>query len=815
MTENLYPKRREKIRVTDQRSGDETIHIVVDEETGQYYRFGELEFSIFWSLDGETSLEKIKEIIEEKFEAEIPLEQLQKFVEDLKAKELLEGVERTVRKISIWQNLFYLRKKVLDPKRLLDSLVNPLSFTFKPGFVIPGILLILWSLFYSFGQRAFWLGEAKDLFHGWGLLVLYVSLITIGFVHETGHALMCRYYGGRVSEIGVILIYFMPGFYANVSDAYLFRDKWQRAAVGAAGLFYQFVFSALAIIILTFTIPGSLLANFIIGMVTMSGFTALWNFNPLIKLDGYYVLSDILEVTNLRGNSFKYIGLLLQKWFLDLPDAKTQLEAIPPRLKRIYLWYGAFGFLYTWFFLWIGIWFLVKFVIRKLAGFGLVLLTGGIVWGAWNWYKHAKSGFEKFAAHIKENRDVRMIAASRLRHVGIFAAVLAILLIIPTRWGIKGACEVHPAVKRALAPLETGVITRVMVQAGEPIAKDQPFAFLDDFAISRELDALRIEKQLREERLAQLKAEYGSAFAAAEGSFHQSKLALEAQSLLSPHKLQEAKSAMQASGARYEKAKTNLGIAKSERDRFAALAKDELVSPKEMEEKQSAFESAEAEYQAARDDYAAASSAYARTLKEATVTEPRKLQQDFTLSRENLKFTRDKSIEINAAQSELNGVISRIQTDEKKMDRMVIRSPINGVVMTPRVKELEGKLVSQGQQIAWVYEPGPMIFEIRTDELNISEVPRPEASANKVSFKILAIPGKSFQGKVTRIVPEGMMTGVAGKAFLVDVSVNDPEGRLLPGMQGTAKIYGRWHPMLWQIIRRPVKYIAWKLWSLF
>lgn len=813
MIETPYPKRRQNIRVIEQDSQDGKVYILNAEDIDQYYRFREIEFSIFHLLDGETPLPTVKEKIEAQFNIELAFPQLETFVEDLKRKGLLEGVKSQAQKGKFWQNLFYARFKAFNPDRLLNALTPHFHFVFTKEFVAGASFLIAWSLFYSVANRTVWFNQTRALFHGWGLLILYLSLFSIGFVHEMGHALTCKYFGGRVKEMGFMLIYFQPGFYANVSDAYLFHEKKHKAFVGAAGLFFQFTFSALAIIALTLTIPGTFFASFLTGMIAVSGFTAFWNLNPLIKLDGYYILSDLLEVTNLRAHSFQCLWLMIQKKLFNLPETKAKIEAIPLRLRKIYPWYGILGIAYTSFFLSAVLLFLAKFVIRKLSGIGVLMIAGGITWGLWNWYKYAWPRLSSFFRKIEEDAELRLIVHSRLQKFSLILIPFIVLLLIPTRWGIKGACEVHPAIRRALAPLERGIVLHVNKQVGDSIGANEVFALLDDFEIRRELETLKAQKEVKEHRLALLKADYGGSLTKAEGTLDQSKLALEAHELLSPHKISEAKNAMEAAKSRVLKAQANRRTAENEWKRYQVLAKEELVSPKEAEEKKSAYEAAYQEYLAAGEDHSASIQAYHRISKELNLTLPKKLREEVTISKNNLMYTKDKSAEIRVAQSELLEVKTRILTDEQKLSRMKIRSPVDAVVMTPRVKELEGKIVGEGQPIAWVYQPGPMIFEIRVDELDISEIPR-ENEGENVLIKILALPNQSFKGKVTRIVPENL-TNSGSKSFLVDVSVNDEHGVLLPGMQGTGKIYGKSRPVLWQALRRSVKFVFWKLWSLF
>jgi len=813
-----YPKRREDLKFSDQVIGGDRVYIIVDEESDQYFRFPEVEFGIFWDLDGETSLEAVKEKIEKQLDgAELPMDQLEGFVKDLEQKGLLESSERKPKKkqVNTLANVFYLRFKALDPERMLNAIHDPLSFVFRRDFVLLALGIIAASFTFSLFYRTEMLSQAGGLFHGGGLLVLYLSLLCVGFVHETGHALTCRHYGGRVKEMGFMLIYFQPAFYANVSDAYLFKDKYSKAAVGAGGLFFQFIFAGFAALCWYFSIPGSVISIASIAIISMSSITAFFNLNPLIKLDGYYVLGDLLEVTNLRANSFGYLSQVMKKWIWGFPEFKEAVDQVPVRLRRIYFWYGFLGFCYTFFFLGLFLKFVLRFIVVKLAMLGVLLVGAGILWGLWKWYQSARTGFLAIKKMAEGSEELSPIFNARMRLFAAIGIVLFILAIVPVRWGVRGMCEVRPEVKRPLAPLESGVVSSVLKQAGESVKKDETIAILDDFNLRRELESLKVQKQLKEAQLATLKADYGGSLTQAEGNFEQSKLALSAHQLLSPHKILESRNAMLAAEGRYLKAKTNLSTAKKEWERYQELSKEELVSPKDTEEKEAAYHSAEEELVSTDKDYQALKEAYETTIRQATITDPQKLTQDVANSQNALHYTEEKKVQIQSAEAELNAVLTSVKTDEGKLARSRIKSPIDGVIMNSRLKEFEGKMVGEGQPIGWVYEPGPMIIEIAVSEMDVSELPKiGEDGGDDVTMKILALPGASIHGKVMKIIPESMASGT-GKSFLVDVSVYDKDGVMLPGMQGTAKIYGKRRSLLWQLVRRPVKYFFWKLWGLF
>lgn len=878
MNELQYPKRREDLRVTDQQLSGENLYIVVDEKRNAYYSFPEIEFSIFWSLDGETPLETVKERIEEMVpDIEIPLEFLDLFVQDLGKKQLLVGTELAQdgkpakpAKPSAIKSLFYLRIFSINPDKMLEKLVHPLAFIYTAAFTWIGLFLVVWSLSFSYIHKYEWLSQMRFMFHGWGLLFLYVSFLGVAFVHETGHSLTCRYFGGKVKEMGFMLIYFEPAFYANVTDAYVFRDKKHRMAVGLAGLYFQFIFGAFLTVIWYFSIPGSTLSLFCAAIMAINGLTAFWNLNPLIKLDGYYVLNDFLEVVNLRSRSFGYFGLYIQKLLLGLPETEEKLQAVPQRLRRIYFWYGALGMFYTSFFLGLLLLFLIRLVARKFAGFGLLLLAGGIAWMFWNWYKNAAPGWASFFRKINQDAELRMRLKSRGQIIGAVVAALLLIGMIPVRGSFNGPCVVRPAVQRALAPLESGVISRVYKKEGDDIGKGEVFASLDDFDVRRDLASLLLEENFEKQSLTSMKADYGTSLVQAQGAFARAQLAMQAHDLLSSDNLSQSKNAMEEAYARYLKSRTTydrlhadltglksgnpppdiaqieasqkdagsqLSLAQSDWTRYQKLQKEDLVSQREAEEKKADFQSAQSRYQALSDklasakrdlvqneataeqDYLAAGKAYQaskeafdQTSKQVSDIDPQQLREQVENSRSTFSFTRDKASQIKAAVDKLAEVSAGIKTDREKLNRMELRSPISGRIMTPHVNEMEGRMVEKGQPVAWVYEPGPMIFEIRVGELDIPDLPL--ENEGSVVVRLMALPGHSFRGKILRVVPDSLTTA-AGQAYLVDVQIDRGTANLLPGMQGTGKIYGRLEPIIWNLFRRPVKYILYKLWGLF
>src|SRR5262249_6184130 len=146
-------------------------------------------------------------------------------------------------------------------------------------------------------------------------LVVWLTLVVATFCHEFAHGLTCKHHGGEVHEVGFLALYFMPCFYCNVSDAWLFREKSKRLWVTLAGGYCGLWLLALGVLVWRLALadsPLDLLSWVVLSVLLVRVF---FNFNPLLKLDGYYLLSDLLEIPNLRQRAWQHVSSHL-RWLL-------------------------------------------------------------------------------------------------------------------------------------------------------------------------------------------------------------------------------------------------------------------------------------------------------------------------------------------------------------------------------------------------------------------------------------------------------------------------------------------------------------------
>ena len=173
--------------------------------------------------------------------------------------------------------------------------------------------------------------------------MVWAIILLVTTAHEFAHGLTCKHFGGEVHEMGFLLIYLQPALYCNVSDAWLFPEKSRRLWVTFAGPYFELFLWALAALGWRFSDPTTWIHYLSLAVAATSGIKACLNFNPLLKLDGYYLLSDWLDIPNLRRRSYAYIGTAIKRLF----GARTG-GGETPRERRIFLLYGlvasAFSF---------------------------------------------------------------------------------------------------------------------------------------------------------------------------------------------------------------------------------------------------------------------------------------------------------------------------------------------------------------------------------------------------------------------------------------------------------------------------------------
>lgn len=780
------PRLRTDLIVRQQQTADGAVFIVKDPVSEQFFRFRDAEQFIAEQLDGETPLEAVRQRIEEKFGATLPAAILDAFIRKLDKSGLLEAQNsakptRADRQARFRGSLLYLRFKIFDPARLFDRLGPRVRFLFTPYFVVLSGAIILLAVGTTI---AHWGAYAQDLprLYRYSTIPLFLTLtFLVVSAHEFAHGLTCRRFGGEVREIGFMLIYFQPAFYCNVSDAWLFPEKSHRLWVGLAGPYFELFLWALATLTWRATDAETSINHLALIVVTASGIKTLLNFNPLLKLDGYYLLSDYLDVPNLRRKSFRYVGDFIQRLFGGGTPTATPPS---PRERRIYLTYGIAATVFSFAFMGYALLTVSDFLIVNGQPVALALFAGVVgarvrhrVRGLLGGLSHRsdpvhdgedlETSDSRSPEPIEPTKKRRMSRrwTRRLVWTALTAAMLALLFLGRLELRISGPFNVRPIDNADIRAAVEGIVEEIYVDEGEQVTAGEPIARLSDKDLRAE--SLKTAAEIREARAKLDLLEAGP----------------------TAQEIEVAKRAI-------VKAEDQLTYARNRLTRSDALFEKGLLSRKEFEDHQ--------ELAATSDNTLAEARARLDALLSSIRPEP-----------------------IAAMKAQIESLDAHRRYIEEQLQLPMVISPVNGVVATPsrELKELHGRLIKKGDLIAEVYDFKTVMAHIPISEKEIADV----QVGQPVVLRARAYPNVDFHGRVTSIATVAKASSGGGqtpagpsfsassdgerKTILVTTQIENQTLLLKPEMTGQAKIYCGQQRILDLIGRRMARTVKVEFWS--
>ena len=417
--------------------------------------------------------------------------------------ELLLEQNHQARSVYLWQRLSSVlshRFRGIDPTPILQRLNILVGWTYQPAALTAMVFVILVSCFVAVtqaGQIAAKLPQLSQLLTLENLKYVFVAVVAIKVIHELAHGLTCFHHGGECHELGVILVGFVPMLYCDVSDTWLQKSRWKRIQVSAAGIMAELLIASVCFLLWRFTIPGAL-NLFLLNVTLVASFnTVLVNGNPLLRYDGYHVLTDLLRMPNLGLESRRIAGCWFDRVVLGirLPPDVTPLT--PSRIAMIA--YGVASSLYRFAVLGVILWAMYGFLkphgIESVAVALMIPVVAGLLFGV-------------VYANISRLRKVQRSddeKASGRALIGLaaFAVIGLLILFVPLPYSVQapfcvssGGVPVFVAVE---GNLESSISVGSVVRAGDVIAT------LSNPELARRLVETESDLQLREHRVAALR----------------------------------------------------------------------------------------------------------------------------------------------------------------------------------------------------------------------------------------------------------------------------------------------------------------------
>jgi len=774
------PKFRSDLEVSEQRAGEAVVYVLKEPASGRIFRLPEIAYFIARQLDGTSPPEAIRKRVEEKFGDALSEEELAAYIARLRSLGLLADAAHAPQPAArVRGDLLYLRFPAFDPDQGLERLLPLFRWAYTRGFVVASAALMLFACalaaanWQEIRQEFARLYSVHALAYAWAVLILTVC------AHEIAHGLTCKRFGGQVREMGFMLIYFQPALYCNVSDAWMFPEKAKRLWVTAAGAWLDLLLWALAVLAWRVTEPDAALHFAALVVIATAGVRTLFNLNPLIKLDGYYLLSDALDMPNLRLRAFKYLGSLRRRLTGAAgvaPDDPTVRE------RRIFLAYGVLAGAYSVLLLGSIAWWFGGYLVSEYHGFGFVLF---VVLVSMMLRNPLKRSFLALPERVRTppawfrslSRPVKVLAAS--------GAVLAALYFVPMTLTVSGSFAIHPVDNADMRAEVEGIIGAIYVNEGDRVEKGALVARLADQ--NREAELAQTEAALREKqaKLRMLRAGPRSEDIALARQRVENATSREIEAV-GRHKEAASLRAERIAGARaaVARAKQQLAFAEQSAARVRPLVQQGFFSAAKFDEadteifvRRRALEEAQAALRHAQADELREWSENRALARAARTESERELERLAAGARPE---------EIEAMQAEIESLEAKRALLRDQVERLVIRSPHAGVITTPRLKEKIGQYVARGELIAEVHDLEQLTVEIEVPERDIG----PVRIGQPVQLKARAYPGETFRGVVTGIAPAMQESDASTpvKAVRVSTLIENPGRRLKSGMSGYAKI---------------------------
>ncbi|MEQ8316105.1 MAG: efflux RND transporter periplasmic adaptor subunit [Phycisphaerales bacterium] len=491
----MKPRLRSHTQITRQHYRGRRWHVVHDPASNQFYRLTPMAYEFVCLLDGKRTVEETWTLCLETHGDAAPTQvetvelisqlynaNLLKADDTPETEQLLTRARQRIKKKAIGQamGIMYFRIRLFNPDSIftaVEPIVRPLLNRW--GFIAWCLLLL--------GAIAALTSEAGALFDSerfqgaiapanwpWLIVVFIVSKI----IHESGHGLVCKRFGGQVPELGIMMLVMFPAPFVDASSTWAFASKWQRVAVGAAGMIFELAAASIAAFVWLATLDtGGVVNQFAYNaMLTASISTILFNANPLMRFDGYYILSDLLEAPNLMQRAQNLIKFHFQKYMYRIRNAKPPTVQAGERPWLIAYGWAAMVYRVFLFFS------ITLFVMGQMFGLGLVLA----IWTATVWFVMPLGKWTHWLATSPMIADKR----SRVVLTSIAAVGLAGLLV--------GAVPM-PDYRRASAVIESeqftgvfagsdGFVQEVLVSPGQWVEEGQVLAVAENPELVAQLE---------------------------------------------------------------------------------------------------------------------------------------------------------------------------------------------------------------------------------------------------------------------------------------------------------------------------------------
>ncbi len=501
----LKPRLRSHVEIHRHNYRGELWYILQDHASGRFQRFTPAAYFLIGLMDGKRTVEEIWEAGRLQLGDDAPTqEEMIHLLSQLHTvdvlqcdvppdtAELLKRFEK--RQSSKWKqnvrNPLFMRFSLLDPERFLIRF-KPFA---QPFFSLIGA--ILWLGVVGIGiflAGTHWTELTENItdrvLAPQNILLLWLTFPFLKIFHEFGHAFAVKVMGGEVHEMGVMMLVLTPVPYVDASSASAFHSKWERIRVGAAGMAIELFIAALALFAWINIEPGTIRAV-LYNVIFLAGVSSiLFNGNPLLRYDAYYMLGDLLEIPNLGHRGIQYVLYMVQRYLFGLRDMEPPLSV--PGERVWFVVYTVLSFTYR-MFIYAGI---IMFIASKFFVVGVMM--GG--WAVISMF--IVPGAKGIRFLISSPRLGRKRARAILASSFILAGIVAIVLFVPVPLSTLAEGVIWVPEQSFVRAGTDGFVNRIVATPGNQVKPGESLIECSDPFLPANIRVL-------ESRLRELKALY-------------------------------------------------------------------------------------------------------------------------------------------------------------------------------------------------------------------------------------------------------------------------------------------------------------------
>jgi putative peptide zinc metalloprotease protein len=765
--------------------------IVKDPITRRFYRFSAVQASVLEFLNGNLDSAAIASIVSSKHQTEVLEEQVNDFTVKLQSLLLLDNtfcwsrLESNKQRNKIIRSILSIKIHAFNPDKLLTRLEKKFNFCFSSGFsfcvwstaIIAAIISILnyESLFISM----------SELFSLYSIPLIVAVIFIVMTIHEFAHGLTLKHYGGKVEEVGFLILYFIPACYCNVSDAWMLK-KEERIKVTLAGGYIQLFLWALATIAWRLLATETLASRICLVTIAFNGIQTLFNFNPLIRLDGYYLLSDIIEVPNLRSKAFTYLRSKLASLITGITSAKEKETS--QRERRWFLYYGTASSLFTLCLVWIMFQRLGGWLVREFHTWGVVLVS--------TLFLVAIPGTNKDNAKITGKLSKALIVRIKANPTILIVLIFLIIIgLLPWELKISGDFTVLATNRMEVSPQVIGNLKKIYVEQGARVRKGDVLAEIENLELSTNFEIVKGELETQRASLDLIKA------GARPEEIEKARKLIDTKKaeVYNSNRIDQQRSMLRQTIAKRE---AELSKARLDNERSQALWETGLIARNEADHDKTTLEVRMKELMEARGQLS--------ILEEQTDRNLDIKQKELAQAQSELKILQAGSRKeaIRGNESQVRKLEENLRILKQQLSLLRMRSPIDGVVATSYLHNRIGDFLDKGDIFCEVVSDKTVILEMPIPEKEIGDV----RLGMPITIKMRGYPKMWLEAHVKSIAPVAMLNG-AERTVIVHGELGNPERNLKTGMTGVGKIRCGKRSIFEIASRRALRWLRTEFWE--